>query len=154
MYPMNTVIRRLSAEDIDSFIELVHLFESVFEMKEWTMPSKTHLEELLQKSDFMVFAAISNNQVVGGLTAYVLEQYYSEKPLVYLYDLAVGERFQRKGIGRSLIAGLVAYCQEGKYDEVFVQAEKADDHAIDFYRKTRITSEEQVVHFSYSLKGK
>lgn len=38
------------------------------------------------------------------------------------------------------------------FEEVFVQADKVDDYAIDFYRSTKPTDEEQVVHF-YKLIG-
>jgi aminoglycoside 3-N-acetyltransferase I len=34
-----------------------------------------------------------------------------------------------------------------------VQADKDDDHAIEFYRSTPITNEEQVVHFYYTLNS-
>jgi aminoglycoside 3-N-acetyltransferase I len=34
---------------------------------------------------------------------------------------------------------------------VFVQVNKVDDDAIDFYQSTKPTNEEQVVHFYYAL---
>jgi aminoglycoside 3-N-acetyltransferase I len=49
---------------------------------------------------------------------------------------------------------MIKYCRERGYEEVFVQADKVDDYAIDFYRATPITAEEEVVHFYYSLGKK
>ncbi len=95
--------------------------------------------------------AIAENQILGGLTVYILDQYYSEQPLAYIYDLAIAKKFQRQGIGKKLITALREYCNENGFEEVFVQADKADDIAIDFYRSTKITAEEQVVHFYYKL---
>ncbi|MEX1014791.1 MAG: GNAT family N-acetyltransferase [Candidatus Paceibacterota bacterium] len=85
------------------------------------------------------------------MTVYTLEQYYSEKPLAYVYDLAVSVEYQRKGIARQLMAAVVGHCQAAGYEEVFVQAEKVDQYALDFYRSTPITGEEKVRHFTYNF---
>ncbi len=147
-------IKILNEHDPEIFKEVIRLFEDVFEMKDFSMPGSTHLQSLLGKSDFFVFAALLNGKVVGGLTAYVLDQYYAEKPLAYIFDLAVDTRHQRQGIGRKLINEMNHYCQEKGFEEVFVQADKVDDYAIDFYRSTKPTEEEQVVHFYYTLDKK
>ena len=148
---MNIEIRCLSGEDIEVFMKLVSVFEKVFDMQSFMMPPKTHLQTILLKPEFIVFVAKHNDEVIGGLTAYVLHQYYSEKPVAYLYDLAVKPAFQRQGVGKELVAALNAHCRERGFQEVFVQADKADDYAIDFYRKTGTTAEEEVVHFYYAL---
>jgi ribosomal protein S18 acetylase RimI-like enzyme len=143
-------IVKLAADDLDKFIQLIKLFEDVFAMENFEMPDKEHLEQLLTKSDFFVFVALENNEVIGGLTAYTLVQYYSKLPLVYIYDLAVKATLQRRGVGRTLISSLISYCKEIGIEEVFVQADKIDDYALDFYRSTGAT-EEEVVHFYYPL---
>ena len=144
-------IRKLSSQDIDKFIELILVFEDVFEMQNFLLPNKEHLLRVLAQPDFIVFVALEDGTVVGGLTAYTLSQYYAEKPLAYIYDLAIRKSHQRQGIGKRLIAGINAYCLENGFEEVFVQADKVDDYAIDFYRSTLPTNEEVVVHFYYSL---
>lgn len=144
-------IKKLNGEDIDEFVGLIRVFEDVFEMENFSMPNQEYLSNVLKKPDFIVFVAIIESQVIGGLTAYTLEQYYSEKPLAYIYDLAVMTKYQRQGIGKQLIGAMTKYCKERGYEEVFVQADKVDDYAIDFYRSTPITAEEEVVHFYYSL---
>ena len=94
---MQIEFRKLQANELDIFIELVSLFEEVFEMEEFRMPPRAHLQDLLHDKSFHVFVAISDRQeVLGGLTAYTLQQYYATKPLVYIYDLAVDSRHQRK----------------------------------------------------------
>jgi ribosomal protein S18 acetylase RimI-like enzyme len=104
-------IVKLTADDIDKFIELIKLFEDVFAMENFEMPDTERLEQLLAKSDFFVFVALENNEVVGGLTAYTLLQYYSKLPLVYIYDLAVKTTHQRRGIGKLLISTFNSYCR-------------------------------------------
>ncbi|WP_194774642.1 GNAT family N-acetyltransferase [Pararhodonellum marinum] len=145
------LIKRLKPTDIGYFVELIHLFESVFELPQAPLPSERHLNSLLRSDKFIVYVAIHQKAVVGGLTAYVLDQYHSERPLAYLYDLAVAKHLQRHGIGKRLIEGLNAYCQENDFEEVFVQADREEAHAVQFYRNTPHQGEEDVQHFYYRL---
>jgi aminoglycoside 3-N-acetyltransferase I len=149
---MSIQIKKLGKQDMDQFIALVSLFEDVFEMKNFQMPDKDHLQQLLEKDSFFVFVALADHQVVGGLTSYTLQQYYSIKPLVYIYDLAVRSEYQRQGIGKKLISAINSYCQEMGMEEVFVQADEEDGHALEFYRATGATSG-KVVHFNYKLNN-
>jgi aminoglycoside 3-N-acetyltransferase I len=145
-------IQIIKPNEIDKLIEMIAVFENVFEMQGFTRPRQTHLEKLLTNNNFFAVVASTDNKIIGGLTVYLLDQYYSEKPLAYIYDLAVLKPYQRKGIGRKLIAFTNEFCARQGFEEVFVQADKVDDYAIDFYRLTKPTREEQVVHFSYLLK--
>ena len=146
-------IQKLEAGQAEHFAEVVRLFEDVFEMQNFKMPPLEHLSKLLTNKDFFVFAAYQNNKLVGGLTAYVMEQYYSTKPLAYIFDLAVDTKCQRQGIGRKLVGAVNQFCTEQGFEEVFVQADQVDEYALDFYRSTRPTEEEKVVHFYYTLEG-
>ena len=147
---MNVTIERLNRSDEDKFEALICLFEVVFEMENFKMPDTGHLRQLLARADFFAFVALVDGQVVGGLTAYTLQQYYSTKPLVYVYDLAVDTGLQRQGIGKLLMAGITDYCKGIGVEEVFVQADLADTHAVKFYHSTGAVAEE-VVHFYYPL---
>ncbi|QHT72074.1 GNAT family N-acetyltransferase [Rhodocytophaga rosea] len=146
-------IRKLEKQDLDTFIALIRVFEDVFEMKNFTMPDEKYLQALLAKDSFFIFVALSDGEVVGGLTAYTLEQYYSTKPLVYIYDLAVTTQLQRQGIGRKLMASINEYCKNTGVEEVFVQADEVDDYALEFYQATGGIAE-KVVHFNYPLNTK
>ena len=150
-YQVPIIIKRLEDSNLTEFVELIKLFEDVFEMKNFSIPSSKHLQKLLNRDNFDVFVALMDNKVGGGLTTYILEQYYSEKPLAYIFDLAVNTNLQRQGIGRKLIAETKKFYNEKGFEEVFVQADKIDDYAIDFYRKTNPSEEEQVIHFYYTL---
>ncbi|MDO3427361.1 GNAT family N-acetyltransferase [Chryseobacterium sp. APV1] len=148
---MKLELQILQSHNLDELKELILLFEDVFEMKNFKLPDETHLRKLLAKENFFAVVAKTNDKIIGGLTIYVLDQYYSHKPLAYIYDLAVLTNYQRKGVGKSLIAFTNNFCKQKGFEEVFVQADKVDDYAIDFYRTTKPTNEEQVVHFYYTL---
>jgi aminoglycoside 3-N-acetyltransferase I len=148
---MEVEIKLLMQEDITDFRELINVFEAVFEMKGFSKSNSNHLLSVLAKGNFLALVAKVDDKVIGGLTAYILDQYYSEKPLAYIYDLAILNKYQRQGIGKNLIKHFTGYCKENSFKEVFVQADKIDNYALDFYRSTAITKQEDVVHFSYLL---
>ena len=148
---MINLIKKLKPGDLDQFKALVKLFEEVFEMENFKMPADVHLQKVLAKDNFVVLIAEADDKIVGGLTAYILAQYYTTVPLVYIYDLAVKSSFQRQGIGKMIIAKLKAYCKKIGVEEVFVQADLADEHASQFYQATGGKAE-NVIHFDYNLK--
>ncbi len=148
---MEIEIKKLDHNDLPNFIDLIDVFEDVFEMKNFSLPNKDHLAGLLSLPDFIVFVACDDSKVIAGMTAYVMHQYYSERPLAYIFDLAVIQKHQRKGIGQQLISSFNQYCREKGFEEVFVQADQVDKYALDFYRSTKPTEEEEVSHFYYTL---
>lgn len=150
---MNPKIKILTHKDLNHLTELIDVFEQVFEKDPYIRPDDNYLLKLLSKENFIAVVAMSDVKVIGGLTIYVLDQYYSVKPLAYIYDLAVLTEYQRKGIGKKLIAFTNEYCMQKGFSEAYVQADKSDDYAIDFYRSTNPTLEADVVHFTYNLES-
>lgn len=144
-------IQKLSPADVLQMQELLTVFQVAFEMKRFDTPSTAYLEKLLANPDFLVWIARKDDKVVGGITGYVLHQYYAERPLAYVYDLAVLSDYQRQGIGTQLMSAFRSYGQAAGFEEVFVQADVIDDYALDFYRSTHPTAEESVVHFNFTL---
>ncbi|WP_436515750.1 GNAT family N-acetyltransferase [Ekhidna sp. To15] len=150
----NIAIKKLEKDDLQLFIEVIQLFVDVFEREDFSMPDSNHLEKVLQNDSFYVFCVISDRKVIGGITIYVQEQYYTSRPLAYIYDLAIANNYQRQGIGKKLLSHINHFCKENGFEETYVPAEKADDHAVDFYRSTKPTYEQEVIHFSYLLNKK
>jgi aminoglycoside 3-N-acetyltransferase I len=144
-------IKRLTKEHLADFQALVDLFNMVFE-EESKIESETHLLKLLSNKDFIALAALTENEMVGGLTAYELHMYYSDSSEIFLYDLAVKPEDQRMGIGKGLIQSLKAHCLQQGIKEFFVMAHEEDEHAIEFYRSTGGKGE-NVINFLYEITG-
>lgn len=147
---MKTKIEKLTAQDVTAFQEMLILFDAVFEVERPERPSEIYLANLLHQSDFAVWVASIDNQVVGGLTMYILPQYRSIKRMGYLYDIAVKNDLQRKGIGQMLLLACRAWCAANQITELFLQAENEDEQAICFYRKTG-ASELATTSFDYEI---
>lgn len=143
-------IIKLAQDDLPRLSGLIKLYERVFEMKPFPIPPAEYLNALLKNPGIIFFVAEAEGKIVGGLTAHVLYSVYFTSAEVYVYDLAVSEELQRKGIGTQLMTALQEYCRQQGYREVFVQADRPDQHALDFYQKTGGLPED-VIHFTYPL---
>lgn len=144
-------IKRLDRNETTDFRNLIGIFRDVFENNA-EIPGDEYLCALLARPDFMVFVVKLNGKVVGGLTIYILHQYYSVKPLAYIYDVAISTDFQGQGLGKALIAEACSFCKANGFEEAYVEAEDDDMNAIEFYRKTEFHSEIVARHFTYSFK--
>jgi aminoglycoside 3-N-acetyltransferase I len=145
-------IKKLNSNDVSSFIQLVEIFKEVFENDE-VIASKQQLKKLLSNPDFLVFVVTLNNKVIGGLTIYVLQRYYHSKPIAYIYDVGIDSNYQGKGFGKALIEGVCDFCKKNGFEDAYLEAESIDIDAVNFYRKTRFSSEINATHFTYTFSN-
>lgn len=133
MPPLSLRLARLQASDELLARQLFLLIAEIFENDAVPL-STAYVERLLSRPDFWAIAAFSDDQLVGGLTAFALPRITSEAAEIFLYDIAVYPDFQRRGIGRRLVDHLrVAAAGEG-IDTLWVPADNEDEHALEFYR--------------------
>lgn len=148
---MQAIVQQLEKNDLEAFRSLIQIYVDLFGMEDYQPIADSNLLNSLQQTNFEVFVATINNKMVGGLTIYILQPYYSAKGIAYIYDLGVAEQFQRMEIGKELLNHLKIFCATNNLEELYVQAEAIDRHAINFYRGTNPSSEMEVVHFNYSI---
>jgi len=106
--------------------------------------SDVYLDRLLNCEEFWAVVALESGEVVGGLTAYALRLTRAETEELFVYDVAVRADRQRRGVGRALWGTLRAEASAAGVGVMFVPAETADVHALEFYRAlggapTRVT---------------
>ena len=96
--------------------------------------SDDYVDALLARADFWAFAAVEGDEPVGGIIAHVLPMTRSPSRELFVYDVAVREDRQRRGIGRAMLVELVAQAGREGLESVFVAVADEDVHATDFYR--------------------
>jgi aminoglycoside 3-N-acetyltransferase I len=145
--------RRLSVEDLVQTRDLLKVFAESFQDPNAYLgnpPIDAYLQKLLANPQCVVLAGFSNQKVVGGLIAYELKKLEQERSEIYIYDLAVDEKHRRHGVATGLITELKTIAKKCGAYVIYVQADKVDAEAIDFYRS--ITNhQEDVFHFDITV---
>ena len=143
---------KLIDADIEEFKNLLDVFRDVFDWGDHDHPDEEYLLRLLKDDNLLVVVAKAENEVVGGLTAYVLPGYEVAGPSVYVHDLGVKKSFQGQGVGKSLIGHLMDHARNNNFHEICVDAEQDDnENVIAFYRKTPFDSETKVLQYAVKL---
>lgn len=96
--------------------------------------SDEYVAELLAREELWILAAMWRDEVVGGLTAHSLPMTRSMSREIFIYDIAVRRDHQRRGVGRLLMSHLERIASEAGIHDLFVPADDADAHALEFYR--------------------
>ena len=113
------------------------------------MASSEYVAGILSKNDFHVIAAIENQQLIGGLTAYELKMFKRETTEMFLYEIEVKEAHRQKGVGKALIGYLKKICVEKGIVEMFVGTSKNNQAARKLYSTTGGKADEDSVWFNY-----
>jgi aminoglycoside 3-N-acetyltransferase I len=141
-------IRRLGANDAGSLIDVLRLFATVFEDADSYLgapPGGAYAASLLDDDGFILLTAHCEGEMVGALAAYRLRKFERERSEIYIYDLAVAERFRRRGVATALIGALRPIARAMGAWVIYVQADVGDEPAIALYRKLGV--QEDVHHF-------
>jgi aminoglycoside 3-N-acetyltransferase I len=142
-------IRRLGPDSVGEAKQLFFVLSGIFGDKP-ANASEGHVEKLLHNPAVYILAALCDEEIVGGLTAYELPMYHADVAELYIYDIGVKAAFQRMGVASKMLDSLKANCGGKGIEVVFVDASEADGGALDFYRSTK-ASEEKVIQFTYEL---
>jgi aminoglycoside 3-N-acetyltransferase I len=145
-------VQRLLSGDLVLMHGMLGMFGAAFEdpdSYDKKRPSDAYLQKLLASETFIALAALSGDQVVGGLAAYELQKFEQERSEIYIYDLAVADSHRRLGIATALIQELRGMAKQRGAYVVFVQADYVDPPAIALY--TKLGTREEVLHFDISV---
>jgi len=145
--------RRLGQSDVHLLRKLNGLFAIAFSdhaTYEGEPPDDVYLENLLAKDHVVALVALEGDTVVGGLVAYELDKFERARREFYIYDLAVSEKYRRRGIATALIKHLCAIAVQRGAWVVYVQADHGDEPAIALYEGLGVR--EDVLHFDIPIE--
>jgi aminoglycoside 3-N-acetyltransferase I len=95
-------IKRLTPSDSELAISVFSMMASVFREDADTL-SADYVTRLLSRNDFCALTALEDGKPIGGLIAFILPLTRSELSELFIYDIAVQQAHQRRGIGRQLV---------------------------------------------------
>ena len=147
-------IRQLTAHDLRLMDALLAMFGEAFDDLDTYVgkrPTPAYQRRLLGNDHFIALAAVTGDEVVGGLVAYELPKFEQERSEIYIYDLAVAGAHRRQGIATALIQALRTEAQRRGAWVIYVQADTGpeDEAAIALYSGLGIR--EDVLHFDIAV---
>lgn len=148
----NVAIRRLAPGDDQQFSEMLDLFAKAFDDPEnysSARPPADYRRALLARDEVVALVAIAGQNVVGALVAYELTKFEQHRSEFYIYDLAVAQKWRRRGVAIAMINDLKAIAKTNGGWVVYVQTDYGDEPAIALYSK--LGTREDVMHFNISL---
>ncbi|MEO9532293.1 MAG: GNAT family N-acetyltransferase [Crocinitomicaceae bacterium] len=129
------VIELIKPEEVDKFIELRRIFAEVFE-QDAPILDEDQIKRIRDNRSFIAIGATVGFELVGGLTAHLVTNYYQGGLDLFIYDIAIKTEHQRKGVGIELLNFTKKFCKEHHVNEMYVAAEADDENALSYYRKT------------------
>lgn len=141
-------VETLGAADVPRLRQMLAVFGDAFDERETYLakqPDDAYLQRLLADPNFVAIAAVAGGVAIGALAAYVLPKFEQARSECYLYDLAVGAAWRRRGVATAMIGALQRLAARRGIYVIFVQADHGDDAAIALY--TQLGLREDVLHF-------
>lgn len=134
------LVRRLQPGDGTLLLQLRQVFGDAFEEPSYLQSLFTleDADRFLTNDQVAVWVALGDqdqDQVRGGLQAYVLPSMAEPGFELYVYNLAVEEHSRRQGYGAALIKAALSYAEEKGIRGVFVQVHEEDEDAHRLYRR-------------------
>ncbi|MGC2035175.1 MAG: GNAT family N-acetyltransferase, partial [Thermoplasmata archaeon] len=105
-------IRRAGPGAESAIVEAARSFEGPFDPR----AVRAYLAD--DRNVFLL--AYEGNEVAGFLRGTELGQLGSQRKQMFLYEIEVGPRFRRHGVGAGRVRSLLQYCRERHFEEIFV----------------------------------
>ena len=144
-------IRRLHVGSEEEAIAAVHVLKPEAE-RQGHDASIEHMRRLLESVDNYLIVADIDGTPAGFLIAYRVPQIDRDSFMIYLYEIAVAESFQRRGLGRRMIELLQREAQGDSVINVWVGTEQSNTPARRLYESTgAVANPELIVEYNYKL---
>lgn len=119
---MNIVIEKMSERHIEKIASL----EKECFSSPW---SENALKEELTNEYARFFTAVCDGEICGYIGAHnILGE-------IYITDIAVFEKYRRKGIGEKLLQKLVSVCEQEQADFITLEVRESNTVAVSLYEK-------------------
>jgi aminoglycoside 3-N-acetyltransferase I len=124
--------RRIVDGDAELARAIFAMMDNVFEQDSRGISIERYVE-LLKRQDVLILGAFEGSIAVGGLSGILLPPALTRKPELLIYDVAVRNTHQRRGIGRMLMTEAMIIATRVGAKISWVVADNEDTHALDFY---------------------
>lgn len=125
---MDIDFRKLTVRDLDMVMDMNTSFREGF-------VSRNNAGQFLNDPSNWLYAAVSGNKIVGFLYGYELVRLDARGNMLYVHEVGVMEKHQRRGIGLGLLSSLKEECRKRVIYKVFLFTERSNTAANGLYIK-------------------
>ncbi|MFT4600415.1 MAG: aminoglycoside 3-N-acetyltransferase I [Arenicella sp.] len=129
------VVELIKPDELEKFVQLRQIFIEVFK-EDAPALNEEQFKQLRDNRSFIAIGATVGFELVGGLAAHIVTNYYKGGLDLFIYDIAIKPDHQKKGIGNELIKFAKQFCIDHKIKEMYVSAESVDEKALSYYRNS------------------
>lgn len=122
------VFRKLTEKDIGMVLDMNRNFREDF-------VSHDSGEAFLSNPENLLFAAVSENTVIGFAFGYRLSRLDSRNTMLYIHEVGVMDAYQRQGIGFAMMTALKQWCKEKGIRKMFLTCYQSNVAANKLYKK-------------------
>ena len=139
---MTTTIRAIQAGDGAAIVAAGDLFDA--------LPERVASDRFLSTPGHHLLIAYEDDQPAGFVSG--VELSHPDKGTeMFLYELAVAEPFQRRGIGKALVNALLEIARERACYDMWVLTDADNEAALATYRTTGTTAESSHVMLTWDI---
>lgn len=138
------MVRKAELKDKEQILNILDEFREVcilqiFKRKEVSTTAKEVgnliLDKLILSSEYIMFVAEEDGEIVGIITAYLVPMLRMGKDRVEVEEFYVKPRLQGKGVAKELMDAVVAWAKENKATKINLESDFGLDRGHHFYEK-------------------
>ena len=138
MTPHNQNSLRIRSIDASHIADLIRIGEET-NLSQWS--AQSYLDEMKNPDSVMLRLVASDNSTIGFVIGrFVIGGEIETCTDAEIYNIAVTEKEQRKGLGQFLFDAFIAKCLKKKATNVWLEVRESNEKAIAFYEKNGFTA--------------
>lgn len=138
-------IRVLETHEVARLEELFELYCQVFQ-EQHVRPEAKVLADRLQDPAVFFVAALVEDELVGGMTIYVQPSLYTDQVYYNIFDMAIKQAWQNRGIGRKMLHFMIELARQDHAEALYIEADDGDDAANHLYHSLAVRSVHATVY--------
>lgn len=133
MLPVSVEVKRLKAAEAVTAVSAVRLLKTP---DGYPLPSVEAMSRFLSRPENVLIIATMGDLPVGYIVAYLLDRVDRDQQMMFFYEIGVGERYRRRGIGKRLVHELKAICRAHHVMKMWVPTSRSNLAATTLYAST------------------
>jgi len=151
MEELNTRLKLATIEDVPAVYRLLAGFAKNRNVEDQFKLTEDRLTHLFEDHGLNALLVYHNDKILGTITFYETISTFSGEAGLYVEDMYIRNTYQRKGLGKTLLDGMVEETKRRGYSKLQWQCAIDNYDAMNFYKKMGAVMDEGWNTFIYYI---